>query len=327
MIKVLALLYAVAFVIFLVALVCAIVAKIRKREHHKITYIWAISLAVFLISFIAVGVMAPSKETQETEVKDSSTNDSKGEETTNNENTEQNNTADKPNDVVVEQAANEDIIEETTEVSEYDAIDKCYEELCANNNAKDWNEFSKQIKELADKYGLYQDSKNNGLGVRYAKIAMTRDESKVTSNSDLDKGTYYIRIVADFSKGSPDIQLIDNTDSAAGQTEEMSAQKTPEELYFEQVKHDAEWQMMPRERCEEVTLEDRTLRLVIYLTSTDKLLERYTDISKAILDIESGYDWWDTLVIDFGSQGIVTKTKDELVDENFEITKDDFVKN
>lgn len=55
-------------------------------------------------------------------------------------------------------------------------------------------------------------------------------------------------------------------------------------------------------------------------------MERYSDISDAILAVESGYDWWDTLVIDFGSQGVVTKTKDDLVDGHFEITKDDFTK-
>lgn len=99
----------------------------------------------------------------------------------------------------------------STNVASHDAINQCYEEMIANNTATNWSELSKQIKELSKKYGLYQDSKNTGTGVRFTKIATTRDESKVISNDDLDKGTYYIRIVADFSRGSPDIQLIDNT--------------------------------------------------------------------------------------------------------------------
>ena len=85
--------------------------------------------------------------------------------------------------------------------------------------------------------------------------------------------------------------------------------------------------MMPRDECKTVTIEDRTLRLEIYLTRNDKLIERYTDISDAVLAIESGYDWWDTLVIDFGNLGVVTKTKDDLVDGHFEVSKDDFIKN
>ena len=276
----------------------------------------AVSAVLGLLLFVLVGCSYNSGNSSK------ETSASKVEETTNNEITEQTKTDNESNDVVVEPENNE----ESTEVNEYDAVDKCYEDLIANNNAKDWNELSKQIRELADKYGLYQDSKNNGLGVRYAKIATTSDEAKVISNGDIDKGTYYIRIVADFSKGSPDIQLVDNTKQSADMTQTES-EKTPEELYFEQIKHDAEWNMMPRDECKTVTIEDRTLRLEIYLTRTDKLLERYTDISDAILAIESGYDWWDTLVIDFGSLGIVTKTKDDLVDGHFEVTKDDFIKN
>ena len=292
-----------------------------KSKHivkNKIAMSAVLGLSLFALGACSSNVGGSSNETP-TPI---------AEETTNNEIAEQPITDNESNDLVVEQTNNEEQVnnEEQTEVSGYDAIDKCYEELIANNTAKDWNEFSKQIKELAEKYGLYQDSKNNGLGVRYAKIAMTRDESKVISNGDLDKGTYYIRIVADFSKGSPNIQLIDNTGSNEEETPTES-EKTPEELYFEQVKHDAEWNMMPRDECKTVTLEDRTLKLEIYLTRNDKLLERYEDISDAILDIESGYDWWDTLVIDFGSSGVVTKTKDELVDGHFEITKDDFIKN
>jgi len=107
----------------------------------------------------------------------------------------------------VEQTMNE----ETTEVSQYEAIDKCYEELITNNTAANWNELSKQIRELTDKFGLYhQDSKNTGLGVMYVKIATNYEEAKVISNGDIDKGIYYIRIIADFSKGSPDIRLVDN---------------------------------------------------------------------------------------------------------------------
>lgn len=93
---------------------------------------------------------------------------------------------------------------------DYSVIDKCFEELSANNTANNYNDFLKQVRELADKYSLYYDEKNTGLGVRFMKIASTRDEASLISNADLDKGTYYIRIVVDYTKGSPDIQLINN---------------------------------------------------------------------------------------------------------------------
>ncbi len=111
-----------------------------------------------------------------------------------------------------DQADNTATESESAEAGGYDAVDKCYEELIANNNTENYNDFSKQVRELTEKYGLYQDSKNNGLGVRYMKIATSRDEAKIISNGDLEKGTYYIRIVADFSKGSPQISLVDNRD-------------------------------------------------------------------------------------------------------------------
>ena len=140
----------------------------------------------------------------------------KAEETTNNVKSEQTST-DASNKKVVEQS----VTEVVTDVSGYEAIKKCYDELIANNTATNWNELSNQIRDLANKYDLYQDSKNNGLGVRYAKIATSDEESKVISNGDLDKGTYYIRIVADFSKGSPDIQLIDNRNSTDAQSADI----------------------------------------------------------------------------------------------------------
>ena len=118
----------------------------------------------------------------------------------------------------------------------------------------------------------------------------------------------------------------DNGKSSSVEEALTELEKSPEELYFEQVKHDVEWQMMPRDECESVVLEDGSLKIKIHLSNTGKILERYTDISNAILAIKSGYDWWDTLVIDFGSSGVVTKTKDDLVDGDFEITKDDFIK-
>ncbi len=180
----------------------------RKKNTWDVKVKLAVTV-VFWILFLIIGLSGGGS--------DSSTKESIApavEVTTNNEKSEQASNDDKSNDEVVKQTTNK----ESTEVSGYDAIDRCYDELIANNTSSNWNELSKQIRDITKKYDLYQDSKNNGLGVRYAKIATTSDEAKVISNDDLDKGTYYIRIVADFSKGSPDIQLIDNRDSTGGQS-------------------------------------------------------------------------------------------------------------
>ena len=170
------------------------------------------------------------------------------------------------------------------------------------------------------------DSSSKETSIPKAEETANNEITEQTKTDNESNDVVVEQEINDESTEVNDSATVDNTEQSAdiAQTE---LGKTPEELYFEQVKHDTEWQMMPRDECKTVTLEDRTLRLEIYLTRNDKLLERYKDISDAILAIESGYDWWDTLVIDFGSLGLVTKTKEELVDGHFEVTKDDFIKN
>ncbi len=104
----------------------------------------------------------------------------------------------------------ENVILTDEPINGYAAVDKFYEELIANNTTRNSNDLSDQVKELADKYGLFRDSKNNGLGVMYHKIASTREEATVISNSDIYNGTYYVYIIADYTKGQPEVHLIDN---------------------------------------------------------------------------------------------------------------------
>ena len=104
-----------------------------------------------------------------------------------------------------------------------------------------------------------------------------------------------VAIVQETKKEEQPVAIVEETkkeEQPVAEEPHTELKKTPEDSFFEQVKHDAEWQMMPRDRCENVSLKDRTLKLEIYLTRTDKLLERYTGISNAILAIKSGYDWW-----------------------------------
>lgn len=64
---------------------------------------------------------------------------------------------------------------------------------------KDFSESGtgKNIKEMVDKYGLFVDSRNNGTGKVYYKIAETADEAKVIDNNDAFTGDYYVRIEYD----------------------------------------------------------------------------------------------------------------------------------
>ena len=50
------------------------------------------------------------------------------------------------------------------------------------------------IKDLADEFGVYTDKKNTGTGRYYYKVALTKDDAKVISLSDLTTGDYCIVI-------------------------------------------------------------------------------------------------------------------------------------
>ncbi len=217
MASVFALLYVVFFVVTIVFLVMAIRNKKKNKPNSKEKIISIVSFVAFVVFFILTGVFNPgSSDLEKSENSDEEriVDDTSTEGISTEENAEQ--MVDSNNaEIVVEDAAELD----DSKMGEYDAIDKCYEELISNNTTKNWSDFSSQVRDLTKKFGLYQDSKNNGLGTRYMKIASSSDEAKVISNDDLDKGIYYIRIVADFSKGSPDIQLIDNTNSSEEKVE------------------------------------------------------------------------------------------------------------
>ncbi len=103
----------------------------------------------------------------------------------------------------------------------YDSIDAFYEELVANNTTTNSYDLGNQVRDLAKKYELQYDSRNTGLGVMYYKVALTYDESRVISNGDIYKGTYYVYIIADYTKGKPEVHLVDNINN----TEKVSSEE------------------------------------------------------------------------------------------------------
>ena len=234
--------------------------------------------------------------------------------------------------------------EEVTAVGGYAAVDQFFEEFVSNNTSKDRYELSSQVEELAKKYGLFSDSKNTGLGVMYYKVATSRDEARLTSNDDLSKGTYFVYIIGDFRNGSPSVNLVDNRSGTSKVTtsnlveeaeqgstsEKAQADVMDSETFLATVKKDVPWALGPRDRIEDISIEDRNLLLLIYLTQNDHTVERFTGITDHILQIEEGYDLWDTVTVDFGSLGYITKTKDDIFSDDkgahFSVDKSDIVK-
>lgn len=110
--------------------------------------------------------------------------------------------------------------EEYSALSDIEKVDAFYKE-CSS---------TKDIKELADKYGLYVDSKSTGTGTKYYKIAPTKEEAKIISNTDKDKGTYFVLITEEQFKKTFNSQIIDNREPTVSEAKTIpeSDSKTQE---------------------------------------------------------------------------------------------------
>ena len=116
-------------------------------------------------------------------------------------------------DETVAESENEEVpeaqnSEDYSSLSDIEKVDAFY---------KDYSS-SKDIRELAEKYGLFVDSKSTGTGTKYYKVAPTKEEAKIISNTDKDKGTYFVLITEDQFKKTFGIQIVDNRESNAAET-------------------------------------------------------------------------------------------------------------
>lgn len=78
-----------------------------------------------------------------------------------------------------------------------------------------YNDFSANgtydnLEDLVEKYGLYSDYRNNGIGIYTYKVACTEEEAKVISNADLKSEGNYVRIKFGFYRGVESIDFSAN---------------------------------------------------------------------------------------------------------------------
>ena len=103
--------------------------------------------------------------------------------------------------------------------------------------------------------------------------------------------------------------------------------KMDQEAFLSVLNDNVSWYLMPRDRVEKISLIDRKLVINIHLAYVDKVYDRYAGVTDYILSVRGGYDLWDSVTIDFGDRGLITKTKDDVIsDENglhFSINKND----
>ena len=87
--------------------------------------------------------------------------------------------------------------------------------------------------------------------------------------------------------------------------------------FIETVRSNIRRSLGPRDKINDITIENKELRISISLERNDVILSRFASVTEHILTIEDGYDLWDTITIDFGSLGHITKTKDDIdISEN-----------
>ena len=90
--------------------------------------------------------------------------------------------------------------EDYSNLSDIERVDAFYKEYTSTID----------IKELAEKYGLFTDSKSSGTGTKWYKVAATKEDAKLTSNADLNNGTYFVLIEEDQSRKNFSSQIVDN---------------------------------------------------------------------------------------------------------------------
>lgn len=132
-----------------------------------------------------------------------------------------------------------------------------------------------------------------------------------------------------------------NVDSATSKPEIASETTSPEpnektermneETFIEIVEDDIRLALAPRDEIKSVELKDRTLYIDISLENNGVTLKRFSHVTDKILLITEGYDFWDTVTVDFGSLGTITKNKDDISTEetepHFIVSEEDIVKN
>lgn len=111
---------------------------------------------------------------------------------------------------------------------------------------------------------------------------------------------------------------------------EMPKEFSNEDLIRFAQSHDMTWQLGPRDKILGANIEDGVLTISVQLSANDTVISRFSGMTKVLLALEEGYNLWHTITIDFGSCGVVTKTKDDVIIENgeklFHVEKADIIK-
>lgn len=108
-----------------------------------------------------------------------------------------------------------------------------------------------------------------------------------------------------------------------------------EEDFIQLIRHDAPHTIRQIDECTSVTINDKQILICISLGDSDStfipLSNNFSSITDFILNIEEGYEYWESITVDCGDYGSITKTKNDIVDNEygmpyFNLTDEEFSK-
>ena len=93
-----------------------------------------------------------------------------------------------------------------------------------------------------------------------------------------------------------------------------------EEEFIEFLKHDVVPHNLPQgDECTGITISDK--QIIINVSLNNDVLayvsNTFSTITDSILDIEEGYEYWESITVDCGDYGSITKTKNDIVDNEY----------
>ena len=101
--------------------------------------------------------------------------------------------------------------------------------------------------------------------------------------------------------------------------------------FLSALESDIKWALGPRDKIEEISINDTELYIKIMLERNDHTIGRFTSVTDKVLALEDGFDFWDSVTVDFGSLGYITKTKDDIIIDgdtsHFSVEETDIIKN
>ena len=190
------------------------------------------------------------------------------------------------------------------------------------------------ITQLASAHGLFSDYRKTGTGSAYYKVATDKESARVISNSDVYVDGNYVAFEVDLLQKKVTWMCLHHGDTydpiELPANDENIENDSYDEEAFKQDVHDAiTGALHLRDKINEISIDNKNLYISMSLAQSDKVIDEFSDVFNGVLKLKNGYDFWDSITVDFASLGKVVKSKDDIIEEGgtrFIIEQTDIIK-